>query len=112
MEDNSSSSEYYDKMKANIIGLLIDDEMYKANTYPSKNNIFKCEARFLSEHGIKNDSDKAEWIRNNYCSHVVKNTLKDCVFSLDGISVKIMSVQCKSNNDVYYLLVKQEQNGS
>lgn len=110
VKDNSSSSEYHDEIKARIIELLIDEETYEANIYLSKNNIVKCEAKFLSEYGIKNDSDKSEWIRNNYCSHIVKNTLKDCIFYLDGVSVKIMSVQCKSNNDVYYLLVKQEQN--
>ena len=111
-KDNSSSSEYHDKIKACIIELLIDEEMYETNTYLSKNNLVKCEAQFLLEHGIRNNSTEAEWIRKEYFSHIVKNTLKDCIFYLDGVSVKIMSVQCKSNNYVYYLLVKQEQNES
>ena len=111
-KDNSSSSEYHDKIKACIIELLIDEEMYETNTYLSKNNLVKCEAQFLLEHGIRNNSTEAEWIRKEYFSHIVKNTLKDCIFYLDGVSVKIMSVQCKSNNYVYYLLVKQEQNGN
>lgn len=111
VKDNSSSSEYHDEIKARIIELLIDEETYEANIFPSENKV-KCEAHFLLEHGIRNDSTETEWIRKEYFSHVVKNTLKDCVFSLDDVSVNIRSVQCKSNNKTYYLLVKQEQNAS
>lgn len=111
VKDNSSSSEYHDEIKARIIELLIDEETYEANIFPSENKV-KCEAHFLLEHGIRNDSTETEWIRKEYFSHVVKNTLKDCVFSLDDVSVNIRSVQCKSNNKTYYLLVKQEQNES
>ena len=109
VKDNSSSSEYHDEIKARIIELLIDEETYEANIFPSENKV-KCEAHFLLEHGIVNDGIESEWIRSKYFSRVVKNTLKDCAFSLDGVPVNIRSVQCKSNNKTYYLLVKQEQN--
>ena len=110
LEDTSSFSEYHDKIRADIIKLVIDEETYKSNTYPSKNNIVKCEEKFLLEYGIKNDGIEAEWIRKKYFSHFGKNTLKNCIFSLDGVSVEIRSVQCKSNNKTYYILVKREQN--
>ena len=109
VEDNSSSSEYHDEIKKRIIELLIDEETYEANTFSYDDKV-KCEAHFLLEHGIRNDSAESEWIRSKYFSNVVKNTLKDCVFYLDSVSVKIMSVQSKSNNKTYYLLVRQEQN--
>lgn len=104
---NDNNFSYEDSIKKDVVKKIINEQTYKERTEEYKNNIVKSTDDFLIDYGIKRNSAEEKWIRENYCKNVVKSTLKDFEFYLEGTLIRVQAVQSKRDNGTYYLLVKE-----
>ena len=98
-----------DIIKEKIRSKIISKQQFDENSAPQSyaNRIIKFESHFLTSYGIKNNSPEADWLSKNYCLNANPKKLKDMPIEFESFQCTIESVQSRSDNATYYLLVKK-----
>lgn len=98
-----------DETMKSILSKVITEKEYQEAKVSEDNEKKrdKINKPFTVEKGIKNDSEEAAYIRNNYCSNIGDSTLKGQKFTIGNDSVVVFSAETTGSHETYYFLVRR-----